>query len=333
MQTSMHRSWISGLSSFLPEKKLTNQDLEKIVETSHEWILERTGISARRIAEPGVATSDLALPAAKEALRQAGLTATDLDMIIFATVTPDYIMPTASCELQRKLGARNIMAMDISAACSGFLYGLSIADQFIKTGQYKHVLVCGGEVLHNIVNYKDRQTCILFGDGAGVAVVSRVEDPKQTSMIMSTHIHANGELGELFVQPGGGSKNPFSQEVLDKDMQYVQMKGREIFKHAVRTMSLSCQEALDANNMTKDQVDWVIPHQANIRIIEAVANHFEIPMSNVVVKIEDMGNTSAATIPIAMDAYIKEGKIKRGDVILMTAFGAGITSGSVLLRY
>lgn len=321
------------MGSYLPEKKLTNFDLEKLVETNNEWIVERTGIESRRMADPGVGTSDLAFIAAQEALKDANITARDLDMIVFATVSPDYIMPSAACELQRKLGARNIMAFDVSAACSGFLYAMSIADQFIRTGVYKHVLVIGAEVLHHMVNYKDRQTCILFGDGAGVAVMSRVEDPKQTSMIYSSHMHAEGNLGELFVLPAGGSKMPITKEVIDQNLQYVQMKGKEIFKHAVRTMSNACQEALDANNMTKDQVNWVIPHQANTRIIEAVAKHFDISMDNVVLKIADMGNTSAATIPVSMHRYIKEGRIKRGDVILMTAFGAGITSGSLLLRY
>lgn len=329
----MYSSWLSGIGSYLPEKKLTNFDLEKLVETNNEWILDRTGIESRRIAEDGMASSDLAYIAAQDAMKMAGITAKDLDMIVFSTVSPDYIMPSAACELQRKLGARNIMAFDVSAACSGFLYAMSIADQFIKTGHYKHVLIVGAEVLHNMVDYKDRQTCILFGDGAGVGIVSRVEDPKQTSKILSSHIHAEGNLGELFVLPGGGSKNPTTHETLDQGLQYVQMKGREIFKHAVRTMSLACQEALDANGMTKDQVKWVIPHQANIRIIEAVAKHFEIPMDNVCVKIKDMGNTSAATIPVAFDTYVKDGRIQRGDVILLTAFGAGITSGSVLLRF
>lgn len=329
----MYKSYISGMGSYLPEKKLTNFDLEKMVETSNDWIVERTGISSRRLAEPGVGSSDLALIAAQEALKNAGITAKDLDMIIFATVSPDYIMPSAACELQKKLGARNVMSFDVSAACAGFLYTMSIADQFIKTGQYKHVLIVGAEVLHNLVDYKNRETCILFGDGAGVAVISRVEDENSQSQIFSSHIHAEGNLGELFVLPAGGSKKPITHEALDKGEQYVVMKGKEIFKHAVRTMSNSCQEALDANNMTKDQVKWVIPHQANVRIIEAVAKHFEISMDNVVVNIAEMGNTSAATIPVSMHQYIQQGKIKRGDVILLTAFGAGITSGSVLLRY
>jgi 3-oxoacyl-[acyl-carrier-protein] synthase-3 len=329
----MYRSWISGIGSFLPEKKLTNFDIEKLVETNNEWILDRTGIESRRMAEPGIGSSDLAFIAAQDAMKMAGVSAQDLDMIIFATVSPDYIMPSAACELQRKLGARNIMAFDVSAACSGFLYAMSIADQFIKTGQYKHVLIVGAEVLHNMVDYTDRQTCILFGDGAGVAIISRVEDPTQQSYILSSHIHAEGNLGPLFVLPAGGSKMPITKDVIDQKLQYVQMKGREIFKHAVRTMSLSCQEALDANKMTKDQVQWVIPHQANIRIIEAVAKHFEISMDNVAVGIKDMGNTSAATIPVTLAKYVKESRIKRGDVVLLTAFGAGITSGSVLLKF
>jgi 3-oxoacyl-[acyl-carrier-protein] synthase III len=329
----MYRSWISGIGSFLPEKKLTNSDIEKLVDTTSEWILERTGIESRRIAEPGVGPSDLAFAAAQDALKMANITAQDLDMIVFATVSPDYIMPSAACELQRKLGARNIMAFDVSAACSGFLYATNIADQFIRSGQYKHVLVVGAEVLHNMVDYTDRGTCILFGDGAGVAVVSRVENPDQQSYILSSHMHAEGNIGDLFVLTGGGSKIPLTKEALDQKLNFVQMKGREIFKHAVRTMALACQEALDANGMTKEQVKWVIPHQANIRIIEAVAKHFDISMDNVAVSIQEMGNTSAATVPVTLAKYVKEGKIVRGDVVLLTAFGAGITSGSILLKY
>lgn len=327
-----YRSWISGTGSYLPPKKLTNFDLEKIIDTTHEWIVERTGIESRSIAEAGVATSDLGLIAAQKALEMAGLGPKDLDMIIFATVSPDMPMPSTACELQRKLGARNVMAFDLSAACTGFLYGVSIADQFIKTGQYKNILVVGAEILHNWVDYEDRGTCILFGDAAGAAIISRAE--KETkSEILSSHMFAEGDLADLLFIPGGGSKSPFSEAVLKNRDHYVKMKGREIYKHAVRTMSACCQTALNANNMTKDQVDWVIPHQANTRIIEAVAKHFDIPMSKVVLKIADMGNTSAATIPVALDLAVREGAVKRGETILFTAFGAGLTSGSVLARF
>lgn len=326
------KSKIAGLSSHLPEKHLTNHDIEKMVETSDAWIHERTGIRSRRLAPEGVGTSDLALPAAREALRQANIHPEQLDMILVATVSPDQPMPNTACVLQAKLGAGRCMAVDISAACSGFVYGMSIADQFIRTGCYRNILVVGAEVLHTFVNYKDRETCILFGDGAGAAVVTRAE-PGETSELMTCHLHADGDLGELFVLPAGGSKIPLSQEVLDNNLQFVRMKGREIFKHAVRTMSLCCDEALKANNLTGEDIDWIIPHQANARIVEAVAKHFGIPMSKVILELEDVGNTSAASIPIALDRAIRDGRIKRGQMILLVAFGAGITSGSLLLRF
>ncbi len=327
-----YRAKILGTGSFFPEKMLTNKDLEKMVETNDEWIVERTGIKARRIAEDGVVTSDLALKASQRALEAAGRTPEDIDMIIFATVSPDQVMPSAACELQHKLGCRNIMAFDLSAACTGFVYSLSVAEQFVRSGMYKNVLVIGAEILHRLVNYKDRGTCILFGDGAGAAVVGPAEENEENG-ILSMHLHADGSLGDLFVLPAGGSKIPFRQNVLDKDLQYVQMKGKEIFKNAVRTMSQCCQEALDANNLSKDDVDWVIPHQANRRIIEAVGRHFGIPDEKIIYDLETKGNTSAATVPMALDAAVKDGRIKRGDMVLLTAFGAGLTSGSILLRY
>lgn len=328
----MYRSFISGTGSFLPEKKLTNYDLEKMMETSHDWIVERTGIESRSIAAPGIGPSDLALIASRQALTTANLKVEDIDMIIFGTLTSDYIMPSAACELQRKLGARNVMSFDLSAACSGFVYGVSVADQFIKTGQYKNILVVGAEVLHNLINYKDRQTAILFGDAAGAAILSRAPENSK-SHILSTHMFAEGELADLLVIPAGGSKTPTTKETIAQDLGFVTMKGREIFKNAVRTMSSCCQTALDANNMKKDDVKWLVPHQANTRIIEAVAKHFDIPMEKVILRIADMGNTSAATVPVALNTAVVDGRIQRGDVVLLTAFGAGLTSGSVLMRY
>lgn len=328
----LYRSRLAGLGSHLPEKRLTNFDLEKMVETSDQWIRERTGISSRRIAADGVNTSDLAYEAAILAIERAGITARDLDMIIVATVSPDQPMPNTACVLQSKLKARDCAAMDISVACSGFVYGFSVADQFIRTGAMKHILVVGAEVLHRFVNYKDRETCILFGDGAGAAVISRAEDD-QDSQVYSSHLKADGTISDLFTLPAGGSAMPLTQKVLDDNMQFVRMKGREIFKHAVRTMSQCCDEALAANNMTADDVAWVIPHQANLRIIEAVAKHFGVSMERVIVEIEDTANTSAATIMIAMDRAIQDGRIQRGQNLLLTAFGAGITSGSLLMRY
>ena len=329
---TLYKTKIAGIGSYLPEKRLTNFYLEKMVDTNNDWIVERTGIKARRLASSDQATSDLSLIAATRAMEAADVTASQLDLILVATVSPDHLMPNTACILQAKLGAPNCMAVDISAACSGFVYGLSIADQFVTTGRYKTVLVVGAEVLHHLVNYEDRETCILFGDAAGAAVVTRAE-PGESSELISSHLHADGEIGDLFVMPGGGSRQPFSQHVLDNKLHFVRMKGREIFKHAVRTMSQSCEEALSANGMSGDDVDWLIPHQANSRIVEAVAKHFGIPMGKVILEIEDMGNTSAATIPVAFDHAIRDGRIKRGDTVLLTAFGAGITSGSFLLRY
>lgn len=326
------RTKISGTGSYLPTKVLTNADLERMVETNDLWIRERTGIARRHIADEKQVTSDLALIASQRALEAAHLNADDIDMIIFCTVSGDQVMPATGCVLQHKLGARNVMAFDLSAACSGFVYGLSVADQFIRTGLYKHILVVGAEILHRLVNYQDRETCILFGDAAGAAIASRT-DQEDSSRILSVHLHSDGSLGDLFVLPAGGSAMPFSQQVLDDKLQFVRMKGREIFKNAVRTMSQCCQEALESNNLKKDDVDWVIPHQANNRIIEAVAKHFDIPLEKVVVNVHETGNTSAATVPVAFDEAIRDGRIKRGQNVLLTAFGAGLTSGSIMMRY
>ena len=330
--SDFYRSRISGTGSYLPEKLLTNYDLEKLVETSHDWIVERTGIHQRHIAADGQATSDLAYEATLKALDDANLKIKDIDAILFATVSPDQIMPSTACVLQQKLGCGNIMALDISAACSGFVYGFSIANDLIKVGSYKNILVIGAEVLHRYVNYKERDTCILFGDGAGAAIISRAEKT-QDSQVYSQRLGADGSVGDLFVLPAGGSKLPFSQKVLDENLQYVRMKGREIFKHAVRSMTEMSESVLKENNMTVKDVDWLIPHQANIRILESVAKHFEIPLEKVVVNIANVGNTSAGTIPIALDEAIRDGRIKRGQNIMLTAFGAGLTMGSAIFKY
>lgn len=328
----MYRSRVAGIGSYLPEKVLSNFDLEKMVDTSNDWIVERTGIERRHIAAEGEATSDLSVKAAQKALEDAKLKPEDIDMIIVGTVTSDRQMPSTACYLQSKLGCRNVFAFDLNAACSGFLYGVSVADQFIRTGMYKNILVVGAEVLHRFVNYQDRETCILFGDGAGAWIVSRAAEG-DTNVIESTHLHADGDLADLLTLPGGGSIQPQSQEVLDKKLNYVSMKGREIFKSAVRTMALCCKEALEHNKMSPDEIDWIIPHQANKRIIEAVAGQFNFPMERMIVYLQETGNTSAASIPLAFDWAVQNGKIKRGQTILLTAFGAGLTSGSVLLRY
>lgn len=329
---SPYRARVSGVGSYLPEGILSNQDLEKLVDTNDQWITERTGIKRRHMAANGEVTSDLAYQASMKALKAASLEPKDLDLIIIATVSGDQIMPSTACVLQQKLGCRNIAAFDLTAACSGFVYSLSIADQFIRSGMYKNILIVGAEVLHRIVNYKDRETCILFGDAAGAWIISRA-DTNERNIILSSHLHADGDLGDLFVLPAGGSKIPFSQEVLDKNQQYVVMKGREIFRHAVRTLSLCCQEALNHNGVKSEEVDWLVPHQANVRILESVADHFGIPMEKVILSLQETGNTSAASVPVAFDLAVQEGKIKRGQTILLAAFGAGLTSGSALLRY
>jgi 3-oxoacyl-[acyl-carrier-protein] synthase III len=328
----LYRSRVAGTGSYLPEKLLTNKDLEKMVDTNDQWITERTGIQRRHVAAENEATSDLCVKAAQNALKEAGLTPQDLDMIVVCTVSGDQVMPSTACVVQAKLGCRHIFSFDLSAACSGFVYGLSVADQFIKSGMYKHVLVVGAEVLTRFVNYKDRETCILFGDAAGAWIVSRAEDGDK-NVIMSSHLHADGSCGDLFVLPAGGSKIPLSQYALDNNLQYVKMKGREIFKNAVRTMTECCHEALKHNEISPDQVDWLVPHQANVRILESVADYFKFPKEKVVIELHETGNTSAASIPVAFDLAKQRGEIKRGQLILLAAFGAGLTSGSVLLRF
>ena len=328
----MYSTRILGTGSYLPEKLLTNQDLEKLVDTSDQWIRERTGIHHRHIAAAGQATSDLGYEAALRALKEAQIPASSIDLIIFCTVTGDQPFPSTACMLQAKLGLSHVPSFDLSAACTGFIYGLSIADQFIRTGMYENVLVVGAEVIHPFVDYSDRETCILFGDGAGAFVLGRSLDP-ENSKIHSTHLRAEGSLAELIHLPAGGSRIPFSQSVLDNKQHLMKMKGREIFKNAVRAMSSCCQEALEKNKVSIEQVDWLIPHQANSRIMEAVADHFKFPKEKVISIIHEMGNTSAATIPVAFDMAKNDGRIRRGQTLLLTAFGAGLTSGSCLLKY
>lgn len=328
----LYKTRIAGSGHYLPEKRLTNTDLEKMVDTSDAWIRERTGIFARHIASDAEATSDLCLEAAKKALSEANMRPEDLDLILVATVSGDQIMPSTSCLLQMKLGARKIMCFDLSAACSGFVYGLTVADQFIKTGAFKNILVVGAEVLHRYVDYTDRQTCILFGDGAGAWVLTQAGS-EDSNTLGPFHAAADGSLGDLLELKVGGSRLPFSQKVLDERGQYVSMNGREIFKNAVRAMSHCCEEVLKKANMTAEEIDWVVPHQANLRIIEATAKQFGIPLDKVILSVEETGNTSAASIPIAFEFGRNEGKIKRGDKILLTAFGAGLTSGAMSLIY
>ncbi len=329
--TNAIRTRIKGTGSFLPEKLLTNADLEKLVDTNDQWIVERTGIHTRHLAAEKQTNSDLAFEASKRALEAAHLKPSDIDLIIYATVSPDRLMPSCACILQKKLGCGNIMAFDLNAACSGWLYGVSLVDTLVKSGQYKNVLMVGSEVLHAFVDYTDRETCILFGDAAGAAIFGPATDAED-SKIFSTHMHADGQLSELLSLDAGGSALPGYAVQNQRDF-YIRMSGREIFKSAVRAMVHACGEALQGNGMKSEDISWLIPHQANLRIIDAVASYFKFPVEKCIVNLQKTGNTSAATIPMALDGAIRDGRIQRGQNILMTAFGAGLTSGSVLLKY
>jgi len=330
----MIQSRVSGTGAYLPERILSNFDLEKMVDTNNEWILERTGIAERRIASPQEQTSDLAMHAANKALEAANLKAEDLDFIFLATTSPDQTMPSTACTLQHKLGAsKNCGALDIYAACTGFVYGMSIADQMIKGGLYKNILVVGSEIISRFINYEDRGTCILFGDGAGAAIISATDESQSKSKVLGHTLKADGSLGHLLELNLGGSKYPGTVENLEAGHQYVTMEGREIFKNATRVMAACCSDVLEQTKFSPDNVDWLIPHQANVRIIESVAKRFNFPMDKVVLNIEKTGNNSSATVPIALDLAIRDGRVKRDQHLMLTAFGGGLTSGSLLMRY
>ena len=331
----MYKSKIKGMGTYLPKKVLTNDDLSKMVDTNDEWIFTRTGIRQRHICstEGGEWPSDMALAATKECLAEAGMEPNDIDMIIFSSVTPDVKLPNSACILQTKLGITNKCAsLDIAAACSGFVYGINMADSFIKTGMMKNVLVVGSEMLSREVNWEDRSICILFGDGCGAAIIGRNEDDDE-SEVLSTVLGADGTGAEFFDQPIGGSVQPIESQHIENRTHFMQMKGRDMFKVATRTLAENAKTVMEKADVPMDKVDWLVPHQANIRIIETTGKLLGIPEEKVIVNIEKYGNTSAATIPIAFYEAIKEGKIKRGDLVLFDAFGAGLTSGATLLRY
>ncbi len=324
------RGRIIATASYVPETVLTNYDLEQMVATSDEWIRERTGISERRIADDEQAASDIAYEAARLALKRARLKAKDIDLILVASVTGDMPFPSTSCYLQRLLGAKNAAAFDINAACSGFLYGLHIANSFIKTGTHSKILLVGTEVLSRFVNWSDRTTCVLFGDGAGAVVI---EGTREKRGIYSTHIASDGTLSELITLPGGGSRYPSSTESILKKRHYMKMKGNETFKVAVRTLSDIAVKTLEANKLKPSQIALLIPHQANLRIIQATAKRLGLSDEKVFINIDKYGNTSAASIPIALDEAVKSGRVKDGDYILLEAFGGGLTWASALLRW
>jgi len=322
---------IIGTGSYLPEKVLTNLDLEKMVDTSDEWIVTRTGMKERRLAGSDEYTSDMGYKAALAALNSSGVSPEQVDMIVVATLTPDYSFPSTACLIQQKLGALNAAAFDMQAACTGYIYGLSIAKAFIESGLYKNVLVVAAEKLSTIVDYTDRNTCILFGDGASACVVSSQIGSKQSLWIRDVSLGSDGEQSQLLMLPAGGSRLPASEETVSQGLHYLKMEGREVFKHAVRRMESSCRSCIDRVGLTENDVNWLVPHQANNRIIETIAKRFQVPMEKVFLTIHKYGNTSASSLGIALDELLKEKPVSDGDNILTTAFGSGLTWGSAIL--
>jgi len=325
----MHTRIIST-GSYVPANVITNHDLEKIVDTSDDWIVERTGIRERRIADASQAASDLAYEAAQRALKKAHLKPKDIDLLIVATCTPDMAFPSTACILQDRLGAKHAAAFDVNAACSGFVYGLHLANALIKTEAHKRILLTGTEVLSKVTDWQERKTCVLFGDGAGAVIL---EGTKEKRGIISTHIRSDGSLGDLIMLPGGGSRVPCSREMILKKLHFIKMKGNETFKVAVRTLEELAARTMEENNLDPSQLSLLIPHQANLRIIQATAKRLKLPEDKVYINIEKYGNTSAASIPIALDEAIQAGRVKDGDYILLEAFGGGLTWASALLKW
>ncbi|OIP67826.1 MAG: 3-oxoacyl-ACP synthase [Nitrospirae bacterium CG2_30_70_394] len=326
----MPRARIIGTGSYLPEQVLTNQDLERKVETSDAWIVERTGIRERHIAAATEQCSDLAIAAARRAIAAAGIAATEIDLVVVASATPDMAFPSTACLVQRALGCGPVAAFDLSAACSGFVYALTVGDQFIRGGAARTVLVIGSEVLSRIVDWTDRTTCVLFGDGAGAVIL---QASNTGHGILSCHLHAEGKLADLLMVAAPGKRNPGTGEVFAIEGELIQMRGNETFRVAVRTLGEVVGEALAANQMVPADVDWLIPHQANIRIIEATAKRLGLPMEQVVVNVDRVGNTSAASIPIALDEAARDGRLQEGQTVLLEAFGGGLTWGAVVMRW
>jgi len=325
----MKKVGIIGLGEYLPKKVLTNADLEKMVDTSDEWITTRTGIKERRLAAENEATSDLAVGAAKEALKDAKLDPGDLDLIIVATITPDMPFPSVACLLQSALSAKNAVCFDISAACAGFVYALSIAQQFIESGTYKNALIVGAETLSSVTDWQDRNTCVLFGDGAAAAVLAEVK----SGGILSTCLGGDGTKAELLMIPGGGSRHPVSKETIDKRMHYIKMQGNEVFKLAVNIMAEATKVAIEKAGLEFKDIDMFVPHQANTRIIMAAAKKLGLPPEKIYLNIEKYGNMSSASCATALCEAVKEGKVKRGDVILLATFGAGLVWGASVIRW
>jgi len=322
---------ITALGTYVPPRLLTNEDLEKMVETSNDWIVERTGIRERHVVDKGVATSDLAAEAGRRALAERGLSASDLDAIIVATVTPDMFFPSTACLVQHKLGAKGAWGFDLSAACSAFVYALQTGAQFIATGAHKRVLVIGADVMSSIIDYNDRATCVIFGDGAGAIILEPAENDSE-GLIDFLH-EVDGSGGCSLYMPGGGSLHPATQETVDKRMHYVHQDGQAVFKFAVRKQAELCEKILTRNGLKGSDVDTFIPHQANRRIITATADRLGLKPENVIINIDRYGNTTAGTIPLAMQTAREEGKLKKGNLVLLASVGAGFTVGTILLRW
>jgi 3-oxoacyl-[acyl-carrier-protein] synthase III len=325
------RAKISALGTYVPPRVLSNADLEKMVETSNDWILERTGIRERHLADKGVATSDLAVEAARKALVQRGISATELEAILVATVTPDMFFPSTACLVQHKLGANGVWGFDLSAACSAFLYALQTGAQFISTGMHKKVMVIGSDVMSSIIDYTDRATCVIFGDGAGAVIL---EPAEEDGLGLIDYIHeVDGSGGNALYMPGGGSLNPSSRETVEKKMHYVHQDGQAVFKFAVRKQTELCEKLLKRNNLKGCDIDAFIPHQANRRIITATADRLGLRPESLIINIDRYGNTTAGTIPLAMQTAVEEGKLKKGSLVMLASVGAGFTVGATLLRW
>lgn len=331
MQNFNRQAKITGTGSYVPERVLTNRDLEKMVETSDEWIVTRTGMKERRIAREDEFTSDMGLEAAKRALEAAQLGPDAIDMIIVATLTPDYVFPSTACLIQNRLNATKAAALDIQAACTGYLYALSIAKGFIESGIYKNILIIASEKLSSIVNYKDRSTCILFGDGASACVVS--SENRQGLYVRNVSLGADGEQAELLILPAGGSRMPASEKTVAEGCHYLRMGGNETFKHAVRRMEMASKEVIEKAGLKGEEISWLVPHQANIRIIEALAKRFNVCMEKVFLTLPKYGNTSASSIGIALDELLRAHPMRGGENILLAAFGAGLTWGASILTH
>jgi len=328
--TQERKVGILGLGKYLPDNILTNKDLENMVDTTDEWITQRTGIKERRIAGTDEATSDMALAAAENALKDAKLKATDLDLIIIATITPDMFFPSTACIVQQRLGVEKIPAFDINVACSGFIYGIAIAYQFIKIGSYKHVLVVGAEKMSSVTDWTDRSTCVLMGDGAGAAVLGEVKE----GGILSVYLGADGSKGDLLKMPAGGSRMPASIKSVEGKLHFLKMEGNELFRHAVKIMANAALKATEPLGLKGDDIDLIIPHQANLRILNALAKRMGVdPAKKVYLNIEKYGNMSAASSAVALCEAVEEGRIKRGDTILLDAFGGGLTWGALIIKW